>query len=221
MSITCDYRESKCIEYFNETSIQHTVENLVNGDFIITNSLNTKRYVIERKSMDDLSSSIVDGRYKDQISRLSSIKSENTSIMFIIEGFNKNSKKGVPYSTLLSTMQSIVVKYGIYVMRSKDIKETCKIVQLISKKIDDTIDIGDTSFQVCKKSHTLSDVYISMLMSIPGISHLLANSIKENFETLPILCKKLEESGHTILSTIPKIGNKKSLTIYKYIMYED
>ena len=218
MSISCDYREHKCIEEFKENSVENEIGNLINGDFIVKNESKTKRYVIERKTMDDLSSSIIDGRYKEQIERLTSIKSENTEVMFIIEGFNKGSKKGVPYSTLLSTMQSIIVKYGIYVMRSKDVKETCQIIKHIADKIEDSNNCGDTNFAVKKKSHTLKEVYLAMLMSIPGISQTLAQQIRNKYSSIHVLCKSLEENGHSILTDIPKIGNTKALSIYNNIM---
>ena len=141
--------------------------------------------------------------------------------MFIIEGFNKGSKKGVPYSTLLSTMQSIIVKYGIYVMRSKDVKETCHIVKHIADKIEDSNSCGDTNFAVKKKSHTLKEVYLAMLMSIPGISHTLAQQIRNKYSSIHVLCKSLEENGHSILTDIPKIGNTKALSIYNNIMNKE
>ena len=53
MSISCDYREHKCIEEFKENSVENEIGNLINGDFIVKNESKTKRYVIERKTMDD------------------------------------------------------------------------------------------------------------------------------------------------------------------------
>ena len=72
MKIICDYREHSiynCLVKKIETRKNYEnvlVEktNLNIGDFVIG------RYIIERKTLSDLASSILDGRYKEQSSRL-------------------------------------------------------------------------------------------------------------------------------------------------------
>ena len=72
MKIICDYREhsiynclvKKIESRKNYENIVVEKTNLNIGDFVIG------RYIIERKTLSDLASSILDGRYKEQSSRL-------------------------------------------------------------------------------------------------------------------------------------------------------
>ena len=91
MELICDYRETHVInqieKIFKITNSKYEnlilkKENLDLGDFKFGNIL------IERKTHQDLASSILDGRYKEQCSRLSSFLCENpnTKIYYFIEG---------------------------------------------------------------------------------------------------------------------------------------
>lgn len=220
MSIQCDYREYKCIEYFRSKNILHNVIPLTNGDFHICND--NKAIIIERKTLDDLSCSILDGRYSDQISRLSLLKSENVSILYIIEGLSKTNNKGIPYSTLLSSMQSLMIKYGFLVMRSKNCEETCEIVKHISNKIKDLTDTNNPFVvKKIKKNHSHQAVYSNILSSIPGINTTISSNIIKMYPSLSKLCDQLKHNGENSLYSIPKIGKKTSQTIYKYIVSEE
>lgn len=220
MSIQCDYREHKCIEYLQAKNIPHEVIPLINGDFHVSHD--NKAIIIERKTLDDLSCSISDGRYADQIARLSCIKSDNISILYIIEGLSKTSNKGVPYSTLLSSMQSLMIKYHFLVMRSKNHEETCEILKHISNKIkDSTSNCSSVVVKQVKKDYSHQAVYSSMLSSIPGISSKISLNIIEVYPSMSKLCDHLKENGENSLCLIPKIGKKISQTIYKYIISEE
>ena len=137
MNLKCDYREQSIIKILNSKKIDYTIDNLSIGDFVIYNNDKTQSIIIERKTLDDLSASITDNRYKDQSLRLKELQSDNVIIMYIIEGFSKTNKKGVSYSTLLSAMQSLCIKQNFYVMRSKNTEETCDILNILSKKINE------------------------------------------------------------------------------------
>ena len=52
-----DYREHKLIDLFYDTETQ----NLDIGDIIFKDHNDSIKYIIERKTLDDLSSSIIDG----------------------------------------------------------------------------------------------------------------------------------------------------------------
>lgn len=54
------------------------------GDFVYTYNGKVLDFVIERKKADDLSSSIIDGRYKDQKYRLKNCGASN--IIYLYEG---------------------------------------------------------------------------------------------------------------------------------------
>ena len=95
--IDVDYREKKLIKFlnilqkdFNYSHLEINTKDLPLGDIIIskTNKLNEKKelMIIERKNLNDLASSIRDGRYKEQSYRLSNTGLHNHNIVYLIEG---------------------------------------------------------------------------------------------------------------------------------------
>ena len=218
MSLNCDYREHSINKIFDLRNIKYQVENLTIGDFVIYNDDKTQSIIVERKTLDDLSASITDNRYKEQSSRLQEVKSENVTIMYIIEGISKTNKKGVPYSTLLSAMQSMCIKHGFFVMRSKSTEETCDILNILCKKINEINTKSAIQPVVSnKKSYTNESVYIQMLSCIPGISIKTAILISEHHKNIYDLCIFLK-NGSESLCNIPKIGKATSIKIHDYLL---
>ncbi|XP_058166759.1 crossover junction endonuclease MUS81 [Anopheles ziemanni] len=102
-----------------QNSVEHEVRRLSVGDFVWIVRDDTGRdfllpYVIERKRMDDLASSIKDGRFHEQKFRLKQCGLAN--VIYLIEHLGNNRQVGVPESTLtqaaLNTyVQDFTVKY--------------------------------------------------------------------------------------------------------------
>ena len=140
--------------------------------------------------------------------------------MYIIEGLSKTNKKGVPYSTLLSAMQSMCIKHDFFVMRSKSTEETCDILRILCKKINEVNIESTSTIQPIvnnKKSYTQDSVYIQMLSCIPGISIKTAMLINDHHTNISDLCAIFLKEGPTTLSNIPKIGKSTSIKINNYL----
>lgn len=138
MKIKIDIREKTLIQLLkaliHEYNIDTTliIENLHLGDVIFFDEQTDKDIIIiERKNLNDLASSIRDGRYAEQSLRLSHIEIPNHNIFYLIEG-NMNSYNNkytrVPPSTLYSSMFSIQYYKGFSMIRSFDIQETAEII---------------------------------------------------------------------------------------------
>jgi crossover junction endonuclease MUS81 len=160
MLITIDYREKELIEIIQlklletesepETEevkekkkdkgieqIKLNVENLKLGDIVISDDVGSANelLIFERKSLNDLASSIKDGRYAEQSFRLDGYESvPNHNIVYIIEGDLSKWKENTNYNgrvnkkTLLSSMCSILYYKGFSVIRTMNMKETCELV---------------------------------------------------------------------------------------------
>jgi ERCC4-type nuclease len=140
MLIRVDNRETEVLNKIN-TFIQNTeslkniqiqVECLPLGDFIINDGENDL-IIIERKTLNDLSASIKDGRYEEQSYRLNGIDHPNHNITYLIEGsitppncvlLKERSDKALLYSTMFS----ICYFKGFTVMRSFDMTETAFMI---------------------------------------------------------------------------------------------
>lgn len=120
-------------------SIQIKSETLPIGDIIINDETEDK-IIIERKSVNDLLSSIKDGRYEEQSYRLNGLNHHNHNIVYLIEGdVNKFNyfKSAVPAEklTFYSAMFSLNYYKGFSVFRSFNMEETANIICNMAYKI--------------------------------------------------------------------------------------
>ena len=155
MLITIDYREKELVEMIQfklletepeteevkgkkkEKGIENiiiNVENLKLGDIIISDG-ESELLLFERKSLNDLASSIKDGRYAEQSFRLDGYESvPNHNIVYIIEGDLSKWKENASYNsrvtkkTLLSSMCSMLYYKGFSVIRTMNMRETCELI---------------------------------------------------------------------------------------------
>jgi crossover junction endonuclease MUS81 len=122
--------------------IKIKVENLKLGDIVISDNVDNicfgndnELLLFERKSLNDLASSIKDGRYAEQSFRLGGYESvPNHNIVYIIEGDLSKWKENTKYNgrvnkkTLLSSMCSMLYYKGFSVIRTMNMTETCELI---------------------------------------------------------------------------------------------
>jgi crossover junction endonuclease MUS81 len=113
-------------------SIKVQSETLPIGDIIISDETEDK-IIIERKSVNDLLSSIKDGRYEEQSYRLNGLNHHNHNIVYLIEGdVNKVNRfkpdNQIEKLTLYSAMFSLNYYKGFSVFRSFNLDETANII---------------------------------------------------------------------------------------------
>lgn len=127
--------------------IKLKVDNLKIGDvaFIETdkneNEIGDELLIFERKSLNDLASSIKDGRYAEQSFRLDGYQAvPNHNIVYLIEGdlskYRENQFSRINKKTLLSSMFSILYYKGFSVVRTMNVVETCDLVWSWADKLD-------------------------------------------------------------------------------------
>lgn len=125
-------------------NIQLKTETLAIGDLIIHDG-KEDRLIIERKSVNDLLSSIKDGRYEEQSYRLNGLAHHNHNIIYLIEGdVNKvnrfKSDTKIEKLTLYSAMFSLNYYKGFSVFRSFNMEETANMICNMAYKIEKTND---------------------------------------------------------------------------------
>ena len=141
MIIKVDNREQNLIQQINlliETlpaykDIKVSVETLPLGDIIIHNPEKGEDLVIiERKSVNDLFSSIKDGRYEEQSFRLNGLEHPNHNIIYLIEGdinkYNRFKDSKTEKLTLYSAIFSLNYFKGFSVIRTFGIDESALFV---------------------------------------------------------------------------------------------
>ena len=140
MIIKIDTRETALLQLINNQvsvipvfkSIKVLSETLPIGDIII-NDESEDKIIIERKSVNDLLSSIKDGRYEEQSYRLNGNNHHNHNIVYLIEGDVNKVNRFKPDNqmeklTLYSAMFSLNYYKGFSVFRSFSLDETANII---------------------------------------------------------------------------------------------
>lgn len=152
MLIKVDYREKDVIALLqlmtsDGDTIKVKVDNLKIGDIVFIetdkngNELDNELLLFERKSLNDLASSIKDGRYAEQSYRLDGYELiPNHNIVYLIEGdlsrYRENNFHRINKKTLLSSMCSILYYKGFSVMRTMNIVETCDLIWNWADKLE-------------------------------------------------------------------------------------
>ena len=220
LELIIDIRETKLINYFKDYEFV-TVKQLDLGDIIFKYN-NDTILIMERKTLKDLASSIKDGRYRQQKSRLLQNYSKD-KIIYIIEGnLNQDSEEkinGITIYTLTSTLINNMLRDNLKFYKTIDINETIKFLKNIINKIKkqgltflkkkDNIMIKDefnnSMIKRTKKNNlTPSLCFLGQLCQIPNISINKANSILEKYKSMSNLILKL--------STLTDDEKKKELS---------
>lgn len=225
-----DYRETAIIKHFEDKnpSISYKVCNLPIGDFIFKNTNDDSiLYIIERKTILDLASSITDGRFREQKQRLLDSIGLPDKIIYVLEG-NKNLKKygSISKSIIDSSILNLIFKHQYKVIHTlSDLETYDTLISLYSKLSSKGFGkINSTQAKLIKKSDTMSkNIFINMLSIIPGVSTTIANKIALQYNTLPLLINEYNKLNdisekEQLLCNIQinkrKLGNALSKKIY-------
>lgn len=215
--------------------IQIISENLLLGDIHIT--YKNIMHIFERKTLQDLQASILDGRYKEQKARLLSNVSQKY-ITYIIEGDNilSSSTYDKHKSMIQSAYLHTLFRDNIRILYTKNIMETTTLILLITTKILDkpdkflyeeyTADKCYTDFIKLKKKKIdnidAKSCFIMQLSQIPMISNVIAKNIYSKYSSMGNLVKLLDvfETSELKIKELCKIdgvGKEKASLIVKYI----
>lgn len=227
MLIQVDFREKLLIDVLQDSKMPHhsvTWEsaNLPIGDVCVTRDDGLKLYV-ERKTLEDLSASIKDGRYADQSCRLAAAVTAPQLVFYLIEGnydkYNaKRHKHQLPLTTLISAMFSVSTNKKFSTHRTQSCLESAEWLMCIADKFRRTqYDTASTTpvVQVQKRSDiiTPSNIGEIMLSQVPGISVGTAAAILVQYgglaNTLDVICSNPDSLTEIYLTG--KNGKKRRL----------
>ena len=146
MKLVIDYREKKLISLLNSVKLMNAkykpieilVENLPLSDVIIKDDKNNEKLLIERKTINDLASSIQDGRYNEQSYRLTNCDIHNHNIMYLIEGnisMWNNKYTRIDRDTIYSAIFSIMYYKGFTTFITSTTVETAEFLLNTALKI--------------------------------------------------------------------------------------
>lgn len=207
--LVIDCRETKLIEKLTEQNINYKIKQLCLGDIILYTNNEVKgvvneipKIIIERKTENDLISSIIDGRFRDQKNRLiefrSKVNTQFIEVIYIIElskypiKFKKNK---------ISALINLAFKHNFKVFYSENILTTTEIILSLQEKLDSGTLVENncpqivpkTSLCLIKKGEFI-DPFVKILLAIDGISIVSANRIFEKYKSVSKLSNAIKES---------------------------
>lgn len=165
-----------------------TVKQLAVGDLWIGISGETIAnggVVAERKTADDLEASILDGRYREQRTRLLSFCEQNKARpLYIIEGDLDRVYGRMTKKALLKYLTRLTLRYGVSVLQTSCINETAELANILNAQFTDdatvfqgqTVSYADT-ISASKKTNKLENLGVAMLCQCPGVSTQVGQAI--------------------------------------------
>lgn len=226
MKLVIDYREKKLISLLNSVKLMNAkykpieilVENLPLSDVIIKDDKNNEKLLIERKTINDLASSIQDGRYNEQSYRLTNCDIHNHNIMYLIEGnisMWNNKYTRINRDTIYSAIFSIMYYKGFTTFITSTTVETAEFLLNTALKIHKnekqsskkqpyyTNQMDALSYNIDK---TLNDIDNNS----PSESQTLdASSNKLNIQLNPSALKMIEDTSSSVAEKTPDLKYTK------------
>lgn len=210
MKIIVDEREAAlyeiCLNHENNNKESFLLEKRVLqlGDILITNDDESTTYLcIERKSLQDLLSSIKDGRYKEQSYRLSNCYPNRHNVVYLLEGMLSTVKDK---QLVISCIASLNYFKGFSVHRTISMAETATYILCMADKMSrefkkgtcvenyvtttPTTNVNAVSTDYCnvvkvskKANITKENMGAMLLMQVPGVSSSTAVEIMRPFSS--------------------------------------
>jgi ERCC4-type nuclease len=244
MKIIIDERETelyeKCVNLDNESLVVIQKEVLHIGDISIKSNEDNELCIIERKSLQDLLSSIKDGRYEEQSHRLIHASDHHThNIIYIIEGMMSTIKEK---KLIYSSITSLNYYKGFSVLRTNNIQETADLIMGMAKKMEKNSikniqPLWNTSCseiappytsvvkKVKKENVTIENISEIMLCQIPGISTVISRVIVQKYKSIKELLIALQENSDSLVGLTyelkgkeRKISSAATSNIKKYLL---
>lgn len=251
MKLKIDLREKRLIKLleafkkqFNFKNIDFVIENLPLGDAIICDDNDKEKIIVERKSLNDLASSIKDGRYVEQSHRLDGNPLHNHNIVYIIEGNLSTwvNRYKVQANTLYSAIFSLNYYKGFSVIKTIDITETaeyilrmCDKLKREKKKVSyyedgekNTKKYSEVIKKVKKENITPENIGEIILSQIPGVSSHTSQIIMKEFGSLHKLLNSLDNNQKCLdnLTFVTEKGITRRISktsirnIVQYLLYQ-
>jgi ERCC4-type nuclease len=173
----------------NNIEIKFKITNLPIADFIILENIednNTICLAIERKSIQDLCSSITDGRFREQKVRLLDSINNPSKICYLIEG-TKQINTTLSHTIINGSLLNLVFKHKYKLIPTENKLDTFNNIVLLYKKFKNKDFINNEVLQSTSENYTVKLIkrsdkikdnkLLNQLCLIPGVSKKIAETI--------------------------------------------
>lgn len=193
IKIIIDNRERKSLvpSELSNLGFQIEFQQLSVGDYLVNDT------IIERKSINDLKSSIINKRI---ISQLLELKSYPKSLI-LVEGLNEDTKSGIIHENALrGLLLSIALDFQVPLIFTQDEKDTAKYLSVLAKQTKKSNISLRPSIKFKNKEERLEFI----LEGFPNIGPVKAKALLKKFKSLKSILSANEEDLKPILGSRTK-----------------
>ena len=149
--------------------------------------------VIERKATNDLEASIIDGRYREQRTRLTTYcQQRGARPLYIIEGIMDRIWGKLSQETLQKYLNRLMLRYGVPVIHTESIDATAALCKTLASQIsaDPTVFVAadpaalsySSTVKVNKQGNMdAKNFALCTLQGCPGVSNAVAEAVLSSF----------------------------------------
>lgn len=198
-------REENIISFLRDKlqSDKLRIERLTIGDYLICDD-NHIYACIERKTLNDFSASIMDGRYENREKMVELREATNCQLFYIVEGTGlfKHSKNhgnfpSPPLSKIDHAMNSLMVRDKIFIVRTKDLNHTSdQLIELLSSferfAVIKTGSNDEIHLAQVQPKLTIMQEMINAWDNITGISRPIAIFLSKSINISDLLHGKID-----------------------------
>jgi Fanconi anemia group M protein len=182
------------------------VKQLELGDYVLSDEV-----IVERKTVEDFLTSLLDGRLFSQLIDLSAnckkplmIVEGKKQDLFILRNIHENAIKGA--------LASILLDYQVPILFTDSVKETVSFLYLIAKR-EQLGKEREIRLRVGRKGLSQEELQQFVVESLPSIGPTLAKNLLRKFGSI----KKIFNANERQLMKTEMIGEKKAKEIRKLI----
>lgn len=213
IKLKIDCREPTEIKDYFKNNAQVVFESLIVGDYIFQDESEIK-LIIERKTISDLESSLKDGRFKEQRTRL--LETE-IKIIYIIEGSICDDRH------ILGAVENLALYHNICIIPSSNIKQTINILNSLIKKVGKEYNVNSSKiFKPRRKCEVNKSSLELTLETITGVSSTISKVISNEYHSVYNLCTLLNENKNLLydlqINDKRKIGPKLAEKITNHFL---
>ncbi|MCL5405068.1 MAG: helix-hairpin-helix domain-containing protein [Candidatus Marsarchaeota archaeon] len=200
-------RNAELLGRLQAYGISLKLETLDVGDYVIS-----ERLCLERKTVYDFESSIIDGRLFDQLNRM---KKAYEFPLLVLEGSREEFR--MEHSVINGAIVAIYLNYGVPVITSFGPSDTADIIRAIA--LQEQRGAREPSPKSGKRAFTEPQFMERVVGNIPGVGPKLSRLLLSNFKSI----KAIANAEVKDLMKVDGVGKKKAESIHNVLtkLYAD
>jgi ERCC4-type nuclease len=147
---------------------------LTTGDYLLND-----RALVERKSVADFATSLIDGRLFPQVARLAH---SGLRTLLLIEGPASSSAPAVHPHTLEGALVSIAAMWRLPVLHSTDSEQSVRLLRFVAEQVHGSQEPILKRFD--RKPRRLASRRLFLLQALPGVGPALASRLLSHFGSI-------------------------------------